>query len=330
VLAQKALAAALAGALLLVAPLLLVAALRVAGGRLDVIETSLALGGEVLHLVLVVAASLAAAAWTRSFAQAVTFAIAFSLTSWAIDASEGFAALAWLGDASGWSVERRLAPFGHGVLALGSIGWLASLTLVLFALASIGAGFACARRKVALVALTLIAGLAVMIGLSRTQRGYDWSEQRRASLPPAVVEGLRRIERPIAIEVCLDRDDSRRKQLENDTLAKLLLARPDLELRLPLDHSGGRAERDSAYGRILIHVGDRTVVTRSISRREIVALVFEAAGNSLPDTTQPLYAGYPLVVEGARRRWLGFFAYFVVPLALIGAGLMLSRRRIAR
>jgi hypothetical protein len=66
----------------------------------DAIETLLALTGEGLHLGLVVAVSLAAAAWTRTLAQAATLGVVVSLTSWAIDAADGFAALAWLGDAS--------------------------------------------------------------------------------------------------------------------------------------------------------------------------------------------------------------------------------------
>jgi len=70
---------------------------------------------------------------------------------------------------------------------------------------------------------------------------YDWSEARRQSLPPAAVAGLQALQQPITIDLFLDRDDSRRRQIETDVLAKLELARPDAAIRAPLDRDRTRA-----------------------------------------------------------------------------------------
>src|SRR6478735_2802361 len=124
VIARKFLASLVATAPILACPLALWAGFAAFGGKLDAIESGIALLGEGLHLVLAVAIGTLAAAWTRTLAQAAALALVLSLSAWAIDASEGFAALAWLGGASSWSIEHQLAPFQRGLLSLGSFAWL--------------------------------------------------------------------------------------------------------------------------------------------------------------------------------------------------------------
>jgi hypothetical protein len=103
-------------------------------------------------------------------------------------------------------------------------------------------------------------------------------------------------------------------------------------IRAPLDEDQTRAaaQRDQAYGRIVLRVGERLRETRSTSRREIITLLFDAAGLALPDWTQPRYAGYPAVIEGGKRKLLLFFAYLMLPGALLSTGLLLTRRRVMR
>jgi ABC-type transport system involved in multi-copper enzyme maturation permease subunit len=332
VVLSKATAALAACGLLFSAPLLLLLGFRLSGGHLDFSETAVAFGGELLRTLVIVGASVAAATWTSTLAQAATLGIAVALTSWAIDAAEGFAALAWLGGASAWSLEQKLGPFQKGIVPLGSVLWLSIATVLAVTLAILGASFD--RRP----AIKWVKGLAVLVvgavllsGTTGVRRAYDWTEERRASLPPAVVEGLRAIDGPLAIDVYLDRDDSRRHQLESDVLTKLILARPDAVVRTPLDNAPvAEAQRDSDYGRLIIRAGEGERETRSASRKEIVTLVFEAAGRPLPNWEQPAYPGFPVVLDGAARRSLVIFAYLVVPLLLLVIGLYLSQRRTTR
>jgi ABC-type transport system involved in multi-copper enzyme maturation permease subunit len=333
VVLKKLVAALAATGLSFVAPLAAFIAFRAAGAHLDAIETGLALAGEALHLVLVVSVSIAAAAWTRTLAQAASLGVVVSVTSWAIDAAEGFAALAWLGGASAWSIERHLAPFQRGVVSLGSLAWLVVATAGAVALAITGARFDWSPlRRAAVTGATIVATGVLLVTVARSRRAYDWTEQRRASLPPAAVDGLRRIPQSIALDVYLDRDDSRRRELESDVVAKLYLARPDVTVRVPLDDrtAVAEAERDPEYGRIVVRVGSSSRETRSTSRREIVSLVFEAAGMPLPVWSAPTYNGFPFVADGARRGMLGLFAYFIVPFGLLTTGAVLTRRRSAR
>ena len=67
--------------------------------------------------------------------------------------------------------------------------------------------------------------------------------------------------------------------------------------------------------------------TYSGSRKELVTLLFECAGQPLPDWTQPNYPGYPLVVEGRRRTVVLWLSYLILPLALSTTGLWVTRRR---
>ena len=99
VVAIKLVGALVAALLLLVPVVVALLAFVAIGGHLDAIETMTGLGGAILHAGFVVGASLAAAAFTSTLAQAVAISIVISVASWALDASEGFAALAWLGGA---------------------------------------------------------------------------------------------------------------------------------------------------------------------------------------------------------------------------------------
>jgi ABC-type transport system involved in multi-copper enzyme maturation permease subunit len=335
VIIQKAIASAAACGLLLLGPVTLFVALRAAGGHLDASETALALAGEALHLGLVVALATAAAACTRTFAQAVTLGILASLTSWAIDAAEGFAALAWLGGASAWSVEQRLLPFQHGVLSVSSVLWLLCASAIALAVAAIAGSFAPVSRKL-WGALSIIgAGVLALLAIGVDGRALDLSEQRRASLPPDIVAALRRLSVPIAVDVFLDRDDSRRRQLERDVLAKLRLARPDIPIRMPLDEATEVAEGqhggdDAQYGRVVAQAGATVRETRSSSAREIVRVLFEAAAEEMPAWAPLPYPGFPIVAMGARRRVLVLLAYVGLPSCLVLIGLALTHGRTTR
>ena len=330
VIATKSVAAALACALLLVTPLALLALYRLVGGHVDFVETGVAISGEALRILVVVGTSMAGAAWTRTLAQAVTVGIAVSLSSWAIDAADGFAALAWLGGASAWSIDRQLTLFGQGLLPVGSSLWLVLAAGTGFGLACVGGSFARRTMHKWLAGLgILVAGALLMTAAGGIRRAYDETEERRSSLPLGIVEGLRAIPGTIELDVYLDRDDSRRRQAESDTFQKLMLARSDVAVRMPLDERSrpGEVEREDGYGRIFVRANGGSRETRSTSRRELTTLIFEAAGRSVPEWTQPSYPGFPAVVEGARRSWLVAFAYAGIPLAFLAIGLRLSDRR---
>jgi len=325
-------ACALLAAFSLMSPVVVLLGVYVAlGGVLDAPETAVALGGHLLHLAAITGVALAAAAVTRSVARAATVAVLVSLASWAVDAGEGFAALAWVGRLDWASVSRQLEPFEHGIVPVGAVTWFVALGGTGYALAFLAGRIEPARRGLGRALGVVGVGALALGWTSGWHRGCDWSEQRRASLPPNVVDALRQVPGAIRLDVYLDRDDGRRAQLERDTLAKLLLARPDLEVSAPLDGRSAPREgdRNDGYGRIVVHAGSGVRETRSTSRREVSTLIFEAAGRLVPDWTQPVYSGYPFVIEGRGRAGAGLVAYLLLPglvLAVGGSAVRIRRR----
>lgn len=311
VLRAKLVAALAAGSLQLAAPVLLLGAWLALGGHLAAAETSVALLGHALHLGWIVSLSFAAAAFSRTLAQAIAASLVIVVSSWAIDASEGFAALAWLGAALRFSVSAQLQVFERGLLPLGGVVFFLGLGAAAFAAAH-------ANRRAVIAAAVL--GAAAMAGAASV-RAWDSTETGRLSLPPAVVAGLRSLDPAPVITVELDRDDARRQQLERDFLTRLRLARPDAVIVFPPDaRTPAEAERTEGYGRITVWVGGQSKETFSASRRELTTLIFEAAGQPLPPYQQPDYSGYPLVVEGGRRTALLLWSYLLMPAALAAAG----------
>ena len=331
-LITKYLAALLGGALLLLPMAAMLLQWCIVGGHLHAGETLISLLGHILHLAFLTALACAAAAWTGTVAQAATLTLLCVLASWGIDAAEGFAALAWLGGVADWSITAHLHAFEHGILNLGDCAWLATATTGALALSYVGLRFDWARPKRSLaVLLILFATTLLMRFAGQVPRAFDCTEGKRASLPPAAEAALRAVPMPIALTVFLDRDDARRRQIEQDVLSKLRLARPDVRVTYPPDRitASTEAARDEGYGRILVCAGVQCKETYSASRKELVTLIFEAANQPLPDWSQPSYPGYPLVIEGRARSALLWGAYVAIPALFCGLGLWMTipRRR---
>ena len=324
----KIVAAALTSLLIVMPAALLLGAFAAVGGHLDGPEIAIAIGAHVLHAVLVACASVAAAAWTRTTAQATAAALTVSIASWVVSAGEGFSALAWTEPLERMSIARVLAPLEQGVISIGSLAWLGVAIPSAIAAAALGARFDLPVRSRAVSAVLLFVATALSLDFAAgIGRAYDWTEYRRASLPVDAVNALRTINEPITVEVWMDREDSRRRQLERDALAKLRLARGDLRVEMPLDARGGSLARDDAYGKIVVRVGTHTGETRSTSRKEIVTRIFEIAERPVPDFAQVPYPGYPLALDAAKSRALAGFAYGFLPAIVVAIGAWLSRKK---
>lgn len=320
VLRPKLVAAVLASLLVVAPAAILLGTFAALGGHLDAIETGIALGGHVLHAVLLACVAVAAASWTRTSAQATATALVVSLASWAIAAGEGFSALAWMSPLERMSISRVLAPFEQGLVSVGSLAWMAIAIVAAIAAASIGVRFDLSRRARVMALVLLAAATGISFDVSaEAARAYDWTEYRRASLPPGVVAALRAMPEPIAIEVNMDREDSRRRQLERDALAKLRLARPDVVVDAP-------PTRPDAYGTIVLRVGGQSAETTSTSRKELVTRIFELAGRPVPDFAQVPYPGYPVAWAAARSRFVRVFAYGALPAIVLAIGAVVTRR----
>lgn len=329
VVATKLVAACVGAAIFLVVPLLLLAAFALAGGHLWLSEVATACTGYALFLGLVATISVAAAAATSSFAQAAALGMLVSLTSWAIDASEGFSALAWLAQLGPLSVGAQLARFEQGVFSFGGAAWLVCGIAAASTVALLQGRLERSWRLVALSSVVVLLALPCCAVLGTWQRAVDCTETKRMSLPAEAEAALRARLEPLRLTVWFERDDARRTQLERDVLAKLRLARPDLETDAPLDdpaRAPGLQHGDD-YGWIEIRAGASMRRTRSTSRKEVTTLVFEVLGARLPSWPQSSYPGYPWVPSPSTRNALAFLAYGVLPFACVALGFVLTRRR---
>jgi hypothetical protein len=329
VIVAKLIAAWTGAGLFLIVPSLLLCALALAGAHLWLPEVAVALGGYALFLGLVATVSVAAAAATRSFAQAATLGMLVSLTSWAIESSEGFSALAWLARFGTLSVGAQLASFEHGVLSFGALAWLLSGSCACAGLALLQGRLLRTPRLTWLSIAIVMLALPSAALLGAWQRAVDLTESKRMSLPAAAEAALRARSEPLQLTIWLERDDARRTQLERDVIAKLRLARPDLLIETPLDdpaRATGLQHGDS-YGWIEIRAGASVRRTRSGSRKEVTTLVFEALGEPLPAWSQSAYPGYLWTPAPTTRTVLALFAYAFLPLAYGVVGAVLTRRR---
>ena len=330
VLASKWAGAFTGIALQFIAPIALVALWKLAGGHLAAAETGTAVAAYLLYAAVIGSIAFAASAWAATLAQATTVAVLVVAASWAIDASEGFAALAWLGRALDWSVTTHLAPLERGTFSAGAALWMlvVSAGTVAFGWVGVRTDWNPAWRAVAGLAV-LAATVGAGAGAHAWRRSFDLTEASRESLPPAIEAGLRTLRGPISMEVWLDRDDARRHELESAVVSKYRLARPDFEETTPTDDRArpGEADRDPSYGRIVVSSGGNTKETSSAGLRELTTLIFEAQGRPLPAWDQADYPGFPCVVEGTRRALLVGIAYAGIPSALLVAGAFVTRSR---
>jgi hypothetical protein len=310
-----------------IAPIVLVLVWVVAGGHIRLGETAVAFAGHALYMVLIASIALAAAAWSETLAQAATVGILVVAASWAIDAAEGFSALAWLGRALDWSITTHLSPLEQGQLAIGGVSWMVVMSIGAVALGWLGMRFDLSRPRRSVIGLIITTFVVLAGQVHNVRRALDLTEARRLSLPREIGLAVAELPGPIRVTVNLDRDDARRRQLESSVLSRIRLARPDVDVDYPPDERPAPTEsvRDEGYGRILIRAGTGTRETYSTSRREIVSLIFEAEGEPLPDWKETDYPGYPLVIDGARHTAISAVAYAGIPGALLLVGWLVTR-----
>src|SRR2546426_930451 len=94
-----------------------------------------------------------------------------------------------------------VGPMERGTLAFGACLWMVAMTLGALVLAWLGVRVDLGRpRRLAAAVLVLLATASGGALASRVRRGFDLTEDRRASLPPAAVQGLRTLPGPVAGE----------------------------------------------------------------------------------------------------------------------------------
>ena len=126
---------------------------------------------------------------------------------------------------------------------------------------------------------------------------------------------MRKLEKPLRIEVRLAAEDPRYHDLQRRILGKLERVVPDIEVtRVGPSRSVLFGDGDDGYGQVEYAYGASRVTSRSTSEREVLPLLFELAGAARPSTAGVVdYPGHPHVADARSASvWLYAGAPFLI------------------
>jgi ABC-2 type transport system permease protein len=137
---------------------------------------------------------------------------------------------------------------------------------------------------------------------------------------------LESVTAPLKITVNLAPEDPRRFDLEKQTLAKLRRTMPDVTVEYVAGTATGLFEQAREhYGELWYELGGKRIVGRSTTTDGVLDAVYELAGLQAPQEGEAGHRGHPLAARpvGAMPLFYGIW-----PLAVLGMGLFLHRRRL--
>jgi ABC-2 type transport system permease protein len=317
-----------AGWLLAAVPIVLAGILWVSyGGSLYAPEIgSLALG-HLLNAGIVIALAAAAASLAEHPSTAAILVLAFTVGTWVLSFVAAFQGGIWE-EIAGYTPSEMLQAFRRGLLRLDLV--LAALVLIAAALV-LGAvwmrlGIPMRRKAMESVAIVSVAA-ALAFAASLARSSWDVSENERNSFAEAEAAILGKITLPLKIEVHLAPEDPRRFDLEKQTLSKLRRTMRNVTVEYVSGSATGLFEQASEhYGEIWYDLGGKRLVGRTATTDGVLDAIYELAGVRPPQEGEAGHRGHPLATQptGATPVF-----YIVWPLAVLGLGLFLQRRRLS-
>jgi hypothetical protein len=299
---------------------------RVYGGHVYAPELLAVWLGHALNAALTIALAAAAASIAEHPSTAAIFTFAGTVGTWVIS----FVAAVHGG------LFERVAAYTPAAMVSRFQQGLVRLDLVLIALVLAAAGLGAAgiwmrlgdpigRRVLHSAVVAGGAAAAVVLAGTLVRTSWDLSENRQNSFSRSDEAVLRRIGTPLRIEAHLAPQDSRRSDLERQTLSKLRRVMPALDVRYVSSTSIGLFEQTAAhYGEVWYELGGRRAMNRLTTREGVLETIFELAGLRVPEAGDPApYPGYPLAVE---PKGSALLFYGIWP-AAAGAGALLALGR---
>lgn len=295
------------------------------GGSLYAPEIgSLALG-HLLNAGIVIALAAAAASLSEHPSTAAILVLAFTVGTWVLSFVAAFQGGIWE-EIAGYTPSEMLQASRRGLVRLDLV--LAALVLITAALVLAAAWMRLGvptRRKAAESAVILGVAAAFAVAASFAKPSWDVSENERNSFAEPDAAILSRITAPLMIEAHLAPEDPRRFDLEKQTLSKLRRTMPNLTVAYVSGSATGLFEQASEhYGEIWYDLGGKRIVGRAATTDGVLDAIYELAGVQPPREAEAGHRGHPLAAQptGAMPVF-----YVVWPLAVLGLGLFLQRRR---
>jgi hypothetical protein len=182
------------------------------------------------------------------------------------------------------------------------------------------------RRRATESAVILCIGGGVALLASFARPSWDVSENERNSFGKADAAILSNITAPLKIEAHLAPEDPRRFDLEQQTLSKLRRTMPNVRVEYISGTATGLFEQASEhYGEIWYELGGKRIVGRATTTDAVLDAVYELAGVPAPQEGGAGHRGHPLAAQPVGAVPLFYVAW---PLAMLGLGIVLQRRRL--
>jgi hypothetical protein len=253
--------------------------------------------------------------------------LAFTVGTWVLSFVAAFQGGIWE-EVAGYTPSEMLQSFRRGLVRLDLV--LAALVLIAAALVLAAVWMRLGmpmQRKVAESALVLGVAAALAGAASLARPSWDVSENERNSFAALDAAILSRITAPLRIEAHLAPEDPRRFDLEKQTLSKLRRTMPNVTVAYVAGSVTGLFEQASEhYGEIWYDLGGKRLVGRAATTDGVLDAIYELAGVQPPQEGEAVHRGHPLAAQPTGAMPVFYIAW---PLAVLGFGLFLQRRRLS-
>jgi ABC-2 type transport system permease protein len=316
-----------AGWLLTLIPIMLAGLLWMSyGGSLYAPEVASLALGHLLNAAIVIALAAAAASLSEHPSTAAILVLAVTVGTWVLGFVATFQGGIWEVIA-GYTPAEMLQAFRSGLMRLDLL--LAAVIVVaaslMLAAVWMRLGVPVHRRLVESVSILCVAGV-LSLAISFVNLSLDVSENERNSFDEAEEALLESIAAPLKITVNLAPEDPRRFDLEKQTLSKLRRTMSHVTVTYVSGSATGLFEQAREhYGEIWYELGGKRIVGRSMTRDGVLDAIYELAGLQAPQEGEAGHRGHPLSAQPVGA--IPLF-YVVWPLAVVGLGLFLQRRRL--
>jgi ABC-2 type transport system permease protein len=275
---------------------------------------------------MVIALAAAAASLSEHPSTAAILVLAFTVGTWVLGFVAAFQGGVWEMIA-GYTPAEMLQAFRSGLMRLDLM--LAAFIIVAASLmlAAVWMRLGVAvRRRLGESASILCVASVLGVAISFVNLSLDVSENERNSFDEAEEALLESIAAPLKITVNLAPEDPRRFDLEKQTLSKLRRTMSRVTITYVSASATGLFEQAREhYGEIWYELGGKRIAGRSMTRDGVLDAIYELAGLAAPQEGEAGHRGHPLAAQPIGAVPLFYVAW---PLAVMGLGLFLHRRRL--
>lgn len=286
------------------------------GGYLHMPEVGILFLGHFLFALLIISISFFAVSITDSPQTAAIVTLAFTITSWVLEFAgqnqSTLASVSWL------SMTAHLRLFESALFSLQTtLGFLIA-AMFFFGLSAVYIKSSYSNEEKFKKTLLIIIGTA-LAGLLASQTFYfkDFSENRANSFNPNNEAELRKVTKPLKINIHLNPDDSLAVDFERNFLSKLRRVVKDVSITYTVPKEKAENEPgDPSFGLITYDYNDVRFSSHDVGAIRALEVLHMMTGTNLTGEVASPYPGHPINIDASNYRIL---FYMIMPgLVLLG------------